>query len=44
MINILVVDDHVLIRKGLKILLEENPDFKINRKADSDEIDKVGKL
>ncbi len=35
MINILVVDDHVLIRKGLKILLEENPDFKVNGEAES---------
>ena len=35
MINILVVDDHVLIRKGLKILLEENPDFKVSGEAES---------
>ena len=35
MINILVVDDHVLIRRGLKMLLEENPDFKVNGEAES---------
>ena len=30
MTNILVVDDHALIRKGLKILLEESRDFTVN--------------
>jgi len=35
MINILVVDDHVLIRKGLKMLLEESPDFKVNGEAET---------
>ena len=40
MINILVVDDHVLIRKGLKILLEENPDFKVNGEAESNKVEK----
>ena len=33
MINILVVDDHALIRKGLKMLLEESPDFQIKGEA-----------
>jgi two-component system invasion response regulator UvrY len=33
--DILVVDDHVLIRKGLKILLEESPDFIVSGEADS---------
>ena len=35
MINILVVDDHALIRKGLKMLLEETPDFRITGEAES---------
>jgi two-component system invasion response regulator UvrY len=35
MINILVVDDHALIRKGLKMLLEENPDFKVSGEAET---------
>ncbi len=35
MINILVVDDHALIRKGLKQLLEDNPDLKIAGEAAS---------
>lgn len=33
MTNILVVDDHALIRKGLKMLLEESPDFQIKGEA-----------
>lgn len=33
MINILVVDDHALIRKGLKQLLEDSPDLKITGEA-----------
>jgi len=35
MIDILVVDDHALIRKGLKILLEESPDFRVKGEAES---------
>jgi two-component system invasion response regulator UvrY len=35
MINILVVDDHALIRKGLKQLLEDSPDLKVTGEADS---------
>lgn len=35
MISILVVDDHALIRKGLKMLLEDNPDFQINGEAET---------
>ena len=35
MINILVVDDHALIRKGLKMLLEEGPDFHIAGEAET---------
>lgn len=35
MINILVVDDHVLIRKGLKILLEESLEYQVNGEADT---------
>jgi DNA-binding NarL/FixJ family response regulator len=35
MINILVVDDHALIRKGLKMLLEETPNFRITGEAES---------
>ena len=35
MIDILVVDDHALIRKGLKQLLEETPNFKIKGEAES---------
>ncbi len=35
MIDILVVDDHALIRKGLKMLLEENADFKVKGEAES---------
>ncbi len=35
MINILVVDDHALIRKGLKMLLEENLDFKVKGEAET---------
>jgi len=35
MINILVVDDHALIRKGLKQLLEDSPDLKITGEAAS---------
>jgi DNA-binding NarL/FixJ family response regulator len=35
MINILVADDHALIRKGLKMLLEDSPDFRITGEADS---------
>lgn len=33
MINILVVDDHALIRKGLKQLLEDSPDLKVTGEA-----------
>jgi len=33
MINILVVDDHALIRKGLKQLLEDSPELKITGEA-----------
>lgn len=35
MIDILVVDDHALIRKGLKMLLEEDPDFHIKGEAET---------
>ncbi|ADL55131.1 response regulator [Gallionella capsiferriformans] len=35
MIQILVVDDHALIRKGLKQLLEDTPDLKITGEASS---------
>ncbi|MGA7594207.1 MAG: response regulator transcription factor, partial [Gallionella sp.] len=35
MTDILVVDDHVLIRKGLKILLEECPEFQVTGEADT---------
>ena len=35
MINILVVDDHALIRKGLKMLLEECPDLHIAGEAET---------
>ena len=35
MIKILVVDDHALIRKGLKQLLEDSPDMKISGEAAS---------
>lgn len=35
MINILVVDDHALIRKGLKQLLEDSPDLKVTGEAAS---------
>ena len=35
MIDILVVDDHALIRKGLKMLLEESPDFRIKGEAET---------
>lgn len=35
MISILVVDDHSLIRKGLKQLLEENPEFLIKGEAET---------
>lgn len=35
MINILVVDDHALIRKGLKQLLEDSPDLRITGEAAS---------
>jgi two-component system, NarL family, invasion response regulator UvrY len=35
MINILVVDDHALIRKGLKMLLEESPDFQVKGEAET---------
>lgn len=35
MINILVVDDHTLIRKGLKMLLEDSPDYQITGEAES---------
>jgi DNA-binding NarL/FixJ family response regulator len=35
MINILVVDDHALIRKGLKLILDENPDFQVKGEAES---------
>lgn len=35
MINFLVVDDHALIRKGLKILIEENPGFAVKAEAES---------
>ena len=35
MIKILVVDDHALIRKGLKMLLEENLDFKVKGEAET---------
>jgi DNA-binding NarL/FixJ family response regulator len=35
MISILVVDDHALIRKGLKMLLEDNPDFQIQGEAET---------
>ncbi len=35
MIDILVVDDHALIRKGLKMLLEETPDLKVAGEAET---------
>lgn len=35
MISILVVDDHALIRKGLKLLLEDTPDIRVTGEADS---------
>ena len=35
MISILVVDDHALIRKGLKQLLEDTPDIRITGEAES---------
>ncbi len=35
MTNILVVDDHTLIRKGLKQLLEDSPDLKVTGEAES---------
>ncbi len=35
MINILVVDDHALIRKGLTLLLNETPDIRVIAEADS---------
>ncbi len=35
MINILVVDDHALIRKGLTLLLNETPDIRVTAEADS---------
>jgi len=35
MIDILVVDDHALIRKGLKMLLDESPDFRVKGEAES---------
>lgn len=35
MIDILVVDDHALIRKGLIMLLEENPEFHIKGEAET---------
>jgi len=35
MINVLVVDDHALIRKGLKMLLEDTPDIRVAGEADS---------
>lgn len=35
MINILVVDDHALIRKGLKMLLEESPEFEVKGEAET---------
>ena len=35
MISILVIDDHALIRKGLKMLLEDTPDIRITGEADT---------
>lgn len=35
MIEILVVDDHALIRNGLKMLLEDDPDFHIKGEAET---------
>lgn len=35
MIDILVVDDHALIRKGLKLILEENADFRVTAEVES---------
>lgn len=35
MINVLVVDDHALIRKGLKMLLEESPDVHVKGEAET---------
>jgi len=35
MIKILVADDHTLIRKGLKMLLEDSPDFRITGEAET---------
>jgi two-component system, NarL family, invasion response regulator UvrY len=35
MIKILVVDDHALLRKGLKMLLEESPDFEVKGEAET---------
>lgn len=35
MIGILVVDDHALIRKGLKLLLDDTPDIRVSGEAES---------
>lgn len=29
MINVIIVDDHVVVRKGLRLLLEQQPDIKV---------------
>jgi two-component system invasion response regulator UvrY len=35
MISILVVDDHALIRKGLKLLLDDTPDIRVTGEAEN---------
>lgn len=35
MISILVIDDHALIRKGMKLLLDETPDLRVTGEAES---------
>ena len=35
MINILVVDDHALIRKGMKLILEDTADMRVTGEAES---------
>ena len=35
MINILVIDDHALIRKGLKLILSDTPDIRVTGEAES---------
>lgn len=37
-INILIVDDHLVVREGLKLILETNDDFKVIGEAENGEI------